>query len=505
MSKKVIIIGAGLGGLASASLLAKSGYDVEIYEQLDYAGGRVAILKDKGYQFDLGPSWYLMPEVFEHFFDIMGENVREYLDIIQLDPAYKVFFDEKPPIEIVANQKKNIALFESIEKGAGEKLIKYTEQATKIYDLALKYFLYNNFSTIKDFVNAEIIKNSPTLLRLAATSYDHEVSRFFKDQRLKMILEYSAVFLGASPFKTPAIYTLMSAIDYRGGVFYPRGGIMEVANQISKIAQKNGVKINLNQPVKKINIKNKKAIGITLNSGKFVSADIVISNADLHFTETKLIEPRYRTYPAKYWKGRNPGPSALMIYLGVNDKLPDLDHHNLLFVDKWKENFESIYETKIIPENASIYLSKATVVDPHYAPKGHSALVALVPLPAGLKMTDKQYDKLADKYIQDIATMTKIKNLSEKIVYKKIMTPNDFGSRYNSWQLNSIGPAHTLKQTAIFRSGNKSKKVDDLYYVGGFTIPGVGMPMVLISAEMVYKKIIGDKSPGQVKEVKSNK
>lgn len=501
MTKKVIIIGAGLGGLASASLLSKAGYQVEIYEQLNYAGGRVAILKDQGYQFDLGPSWYLMPEVFEHFFELMGQNVNDYLDIIKLDPAYKVFFDNDPPVEIVADQSKNIELFESIEAGAGQKLIEYTNQSIKIYDLALKYFLYNNFSTPKDFINLEILKNSLKLLRLAAISYDREVSRFFKDKRLKMILEYSAVFLGASPFKTPAIYTLMSAIDYRGGVFYPKGGIMEVANQIAKLAKDSGVKIHLNQPVKKINIKSNIAQGITLNSGKFVPADIVISNADLHFTETKLLSKKYQTYPISYWEKRNPGPSALMIYLGVKSKLPNLDHHNLLFVDEWKENFESIYETKTVPEHASIYLSKATVIDPQYAPKNHSALVALVPLPAGLKLKDEQYESLADKYIDDIEKMTKIKNFKNKIVYKKLMTPNEFGSRYNSWMLNSIGPAHTLAQTAIFRTGNKSKKVSNLYYTGGFTIPGVGMPMVLISAEMIYKKIVGDKSTGPVNKI----
>lgn len=501
MSKKVCIIGAGLGGIATAGYLARAGYDVAVYEQLSYLGGRAGVLKIKGFTFDIGPSWYLMPEVFEHYFNLMGTTTAEQLDLIRLDPSYKVFFSNGDPIVIRPDQSHNYTVFEAIEPGAGDRLRKYARQAGTTYDLALKHFLYTNFQSIGDVLKPDIIKNSYTLTRLALTSYHHEVSRFFKDSRLQRTLEYSAVFLGASPFGTSGIYTLMGALDYRDGVYYPKGGMYTLVERMVECARQAGVTFHTSSPVTRIICQNGRTQGLELATGKVVQSDIVISNADLHFTETKLLEPQYQTYPERYWSSRNSGPSALMIYAGIKGLLPQLEHHDLLFVDEWRQNFEAIYTNKRIPNPASIYLSRATATDPQFAPPGHEALVALVPFPANMQIDNDEYEQIANTYLANIEQMTGISDLRQRIVVRQLMTPNDFGSRYNSWQLNSIGPAHTLRQTALLRTGNRSKKLNNLYYVGGATIPGVGMPMVVIGAELVYKHIAGIRRGGPVSQI----
>lgn len=501
MKKTVVIIGGGLGGIATAGYLAKAGYDVQVHEKLGYIGGRVDVVEADGFYFDAGPSWYLMPEVFEHYFELMGTTADAELDLVLLDPFYKVFFESGKPIEISPNQSKNKAVFESFESGAGKRLERYVKQSTKVYDLALKHFLYTNFQTLGEFVKPEIIFHGLKMGRLALSSYDGEVSRFFKHPRLKQILEYSSVFLGASPYDAPAIYTLMSTLDYRDGVFYPRGGMATVAQSMQKLAEKAGARFYVSSPAKEITAADGRATGVMLESGEYVAADIVISNADLHFTETKLLDKQWQTYPQKYWKKRNPGPSSLLLYLGVKGGLPELEHHDLLFVDNWKENFQAIYKDRTIPSPASIYISRTTATDEGFAPTGHEALVVLVPLPAGAGLKAAEYEKLADDYIAQIARMAGVKDLAERIVFRDMMTPNDYGDRYNAWENNSIGPAHTLRQTAIFRTNNKSKKLDNLYYVGGMTIPGIGMPMVLISAELLYKRIVGDRRGGQVAKI----
>ncbi len=499
--KKVVIIGAGIGGLATAGYLAKAGYDVRIYEQLDYAGGRAGTLDMDGFHFDIGPSWYLMPEVFEHYFALMGTTAAEHLGLVQLDPAYKVFFGSGKPITIMADQACNVCTFEAVEPGAGAALTRYVAQSSDIYDASLRHFLYTNFQSLRDLLKWDVIKRAPTLLRLTTSSYDHEVRRFVHSSRLQRVLEYSTVFLGASPFDTPAIYTLMATLDYRDGVFYPKGGIATLVDTMRRLAEQAGVKIVYNAPVKNIIVEQGSARGIVLNNDTRVEADIVVSNGDMYHTETALLEAHYQTYPERYWKARNPGPSALMMYLGVRGKLPELEHHSLLFVDEWHENFDAIYHHKRAPRPASIYLSRATATDPHFAPDGHEALVVLVPFPAGIELSHDEYETLADEYLSDIEKMTGISDLRERIVSRQLMTPDDFGTRYHAWQYGALGPAHTLRQTAIFRSRNKSKKVANLYYVGGSTIPGIGMPMVTIGAELVYKHIVSDRRGGPVDSI----
>jgi len=500
MSKRVIIIGAGIGGLATANLLAKAGYTVDIFEKEATPGGRAGQLVKDGFTFDTGPSWYLMPDVFAHYYELLNEDVAALLDLERLSPGYKVFFESKPPITITSNLDSDIVTFESIEPGAGQALESYVKRSETIYRLSLRHFLYSNFVSIGDFLKRDVIRNSLTMIRMAFTSIDQYVGRYVRDQRLQQILEYPMVFLGTSPFKAPAIYSLMSALDFKEGVFYPKGGIYTIIESLVTIGKKNGVTYHFNASVEKIVTTDAIAKGIQLHSGETQLADIVISNADLHFTETKLLDPAHRTYPDSYWKNKEASPSALLLYLGIKGEIPEFEHHNLLFVDGWKDNFDAIYNTRTAPEQASIYICKPSQSDPSVAPAGHENVFVLVPLPAGVSLNNEQTDMLTNQYLDQIKAMTGV-DLASRTVTKSTFGPDDFATKYYSWQSSMLGQSHKLTQSAFFRTPNVSKKVKNLYYVGGNTTPGIGLPMCLIGAELIYKRLSGDKHGGPVSRI----
>jgi phytoene desaturase len=500
MTQHVIIIGAGIGGLATANLLAKAGYSVDVFEKEPAPGGRAGQLIQDGFTFDTGPSWYLMPEVFAHYYELLGESVDTALELQRLDPGYKVFFETEPPVTITSNLTKDAATFESIEPGAGKALERYVKQSDNIYQLSLRHFLYSNFVSLSDFVKRDVLKHSLTMLRMAFTSIDRYVSRFVTDRRLRQILEYPMVFLGTSPFSAPAIYSLMSALDFKEGVFYPRGGIYTIIESLVEIGKKNGVQYHFNAPVAKISVTAGKATGIQLQDGSVQPADIVISNADLHFTETKLLNMRDQTYPDTYWQNKEASPSALLLYLGVKGKLPEFEHHNLLFVDDWAGNFAAIYDTKTAPEKASIYICKPSQSDPSVAHPGDENIFVLVPLPAGIELNSSQTDQLTAQYLEQIKIMTGV-NLASRTISSATFGPNDFATKYYSWQSSMLGQSHKLTQSAFFRTRNKNKKVKNLFYVGGNTMPGIGLPMCLISAELIYKRLAGDKRGGPVSHI----
>ncbi len=502
MSQRVIIIGAGIGGLATANLLAKAGYDVAVYEKNASPGGRAGVLKKNGFTFDTGPSWYLMPDVFTHYFSLFGKSVNRELKLQQLTPAYKVFFENDPPLTITSDSEKDAETFEAIEPGAGKKLKHYVQKGDAIYRLSMKHFLYTNFSSLRDFTRQEVLRRSHTMVRLAIMPIDKYVRRYVTDQRLRQILEYPMVFLGASPFSAPALYSLMSALDFREGVFYPLGGLYTIIERLVAIGNSLGVTYHYHSPVAQIVVDEGKARGIILEDGTKLTADIVISNADLHFTETKLLSDKDRSYPAQYWDKREAGPSALLMYLGVKGSLPELEHHNLFFADDWKQNFDSIFTNKKLPWPASVYVCKPSATDPSVAPKGHENVFVLVPLPSGVKITRDKLPKIADKYLGLIADKFSIPDLKKRLVVKELFGPNDFTETYNAWQGTALGPSHILRQSAFFRSSNKSRKVQNLYYVGGSTIPGIGLPMCLIGAELIYKRLAGYKRGGPVQQIK---
>lgn len=494
LPKSAIIIGAGIGSLATANLLARAGVTVTIFEQSHQAGGRAGSFSEKGFTFDTGPSWYLMPEAFEHYFQLLGEDVHDHLRLKKLSPAYKVFFTSKQPsLQIYGEASKDQVTFEHIEPGAGMALKAYLEQAQKTYNLAMRHFLYTNFNSPKAFLHTQVLANSARMTQAALTPIDAYTKSFVHDQRLRQILEYPMVFLGTSPFKAPALYSLMSHMDFTQGVYYPEGGLYTIIQSLERLAVQAGVTIHYNTPVQAILTKGKHASGVSHKTGK-QEADTIISNADLHFTETQLLPREAREYPASYWKKRTASPSAILLYLGVKGSLPELTHHNLIFSQAWKQNFDDIFTTKAWPNEASMYVCKPSASDISVAPKGHENIFVLVPSPARDTYSASEIDAQADLYLDQLAIQIGVPDLRKRIVYRKMFGPNDFASSYNAWQGNALGLAHTLNQSAFFRPSNKSKKLRNLYYVGGNITPGVGLPMCLIGAENLYKRLIGNRS-----------
>jgi phytoene desaturase len=454
--KSVVIIGAGIGGLTTAALLAKDGYSVAIYESANQVGGRAGQSIVDGFTFDTGPSWYLMPSVFERTYRLLGSSVETELELIKLSPAYKVFYEHDDPITITGDESTDEATFEAIEKGAGNALRRYVDAGNEIYQLSLKHFLYTNFSRPYELLKPDILRHGPRMLKLAVTPVHRYVAQYVSDKRLQQILEYPMVFLGSSPFSAPAIYSLMSALDFREGVYYPKGGLYTIIQSLERLAVDAGVSIHLSSNVKNIITSNKKATGITLSNGKKVAADIVISNADIHHTETSLLSPADQSYPESYWQKTEPGVSALLMYLGIRGELPELEHHNLLFVDEWQKNFTDIYDDKVLPSSASMYVCKPSASDT-VAPDGHENVFVLVPLPTGIEPSSKEQETLAEQYLQQLADMTGVDDLQSRIVYRRLFGPKDFITRFHAYQASALGSSHLLRQSALFRTPNRSK------------------------------------------------
>ena len=434
-----------------------------------------------------------MPDVFEHYFELLGETVDD-LDLQKLSPAYKVFFETSKPIVVTGDIQKDALAFDFIEPGAGAALGKYVKNSRTIYDLSLRHFLYTNFERTRDLLHIDILRSLWRLPRLLLTPIHNYVSTYVRDQRLKQILEYPMVFLGTSPFTAPAMYSLMSALDFDEGVFYPKRGMYSIIQKMETLARQRNVTIKTGVSVRKIIIEDGNAKGVELEDGTAVYADIVISNADLHDTETRLLDEQYRSYPERYWSKREAGPSAALLYLGVKGDVPEFEHHNLLLVDAWRENFEALYDSKTVPEKASVYISKTSQTDPTAAPTGHENIFVLIPLPAA-PLSRNDCDALIARYMQQVTDMTGVDVLS-RAVTRETFYPDMFAERFGSWQSSMLGQSHLLRQSAFFRTPNESRKVKGLYYVGGSTVPGIGLPMCLIGAELVYKRIIGNRKSG---------
>jgi len=343
MSKSIVIIGGGIAGLSAACFAAKEGHSVLVLEKNEQLGGRCNSFQEGGFRFDMGPSWYLMPDVFEDFFKKMDRDVHDYLNLAQLTPSYRVYFHDGSFVDITADAEKVGDLFETWEKGSKKKFEQFLQASKYAYEIAMKDFVYKNYNSLLDFFTPQVMIEG-FKLHVFETMHNY-ISRYFQDERIKQILQYTLVFLGGAPHNTPALYNIMSHIDFNMGVWYPQGGLFEVAKALAKLAEELGVQHRTSVAVEKIIVdsNSKLATGIQLKSGEIVSADAVISNADYHFTEEVLLEKQWRSYSSKYWESRVQAPSALILFLGINKKLKSLQHHTLFFGKNWEKHFEEIF------------------------------------------------------------------------------------------------------------------------------------------------------------------
>ncbi len=359
--------------------------------------------------------------------------------------------------------------------------------------------MYRNYDSIFDFLNRDMLIEGRKLS--VFQSMDRYVRRYFHSDEIQKIMQYTLVFLGSSPYNTPALYNIMSHIDFNMGVFYPMGGIYKIIEALVAIANKNGVTLRKNTSVAKILLEKNHAVGVELENGERIPADIVISNADIHHTETQLLPPSAREHSAAYWKKRVLAPSAFIMYLGIDGRIPELTHHNLLFSKDWKKNFSEIFDTQKWPTDPSMYVCAPSVTDPTVAPPNKENLFVLVPIASGLDYTDADLEIYGDQVLATLEREMKIPHLRQRIEFKQFFCAKDFVSRYNSFQGTALGLAHTLMQTALFRPNNISKKIDNLYYVGANTNPGIGMPVCLISAELVWKRLMKDTTSGPIQDL----
>ena len=510
----VVVIGGGFSGLATAGLLAASGHKVTLLEQQAHLGGRAGRLHRDGFSFDTGPSWYLMPEVIGHWFELMGTTTDEALELVPLDPGYRLWFGQDgSPVDLATGDGADAA-FDALKPGAGAALARYRQEAGESYRLALQHFLYDDFSSAKSFFNPQLLKLLPQLVPLLATSLEKHVAKRFSDPRLRQILGYPAVFLGSSPQRTPALYHLMSHLDLTQGVQYPLGGFAQLVDAMARICHEAGVEIITDARVDGIDVTTTgvprvhavKWVNTSRTGAKhqLVEADAVVGAADLHHLETALLPPKYRAHSPASWKRRDPGPSAVLVCLGVQGKLPELNHHNLFFTRDWGENFARIREGRSLEPETSVYACMPSHTDPSVAPEGCENLFILVPAPAlpswgsgGPDGTGSpQVEEVADAAIDQIAAWAGIADLRERIVVRQSYGPEDFVNNVNAWRGGALGLAHTLGQSAFFRPPNRNPKVRGLHYVGSSVRPGIGIPMCLISAELVAKRINGIDTPG---------
>lgn len=488
--KKVVIVGAGIGGLATACLLAKKGYAVTVIEKNARVGGRANLFEAEGFVFDMGPSWYMMPDIFEHFFELMGEKIEDHLSLKRLSPSYRIFLkSEKKHYDFFSDLEKTIETFESIEPGSGEVLREYMKTTEYQYQIARDEFMFKNYDSIFDFFNKRVMtqgRKLPLFRRVESI-----INKMFKSEILRKVLQYQTVLLGTAPGDAPGIYSMMNYVDFVEGVWYPDGGIYKVIEALERIAKKHGVTIRTATPVEKIMVENGVAVGVHLASGEEVRADMVISNADTVFTDQYLLGAPYRQKSDRYWNSQKMAPSAFILYLGIDGVIPSLKHHNLLFAKNWNENFAQIFGKAAWPTDPSMYVCAPSKTDSSVAPTGKENLFVLVPIASGLPYDDALVEKYTDFVIEQMEEYMDIPNFKERIVYKRMYAVKDFIQDYNAFKGTALGFAHTLGQTAIFRPNNINTKVKNLYYVGAGTNPGIGMPICLISAELAYKRIEG--------------
>ncbi|KRD07237.1 phytoene dehydrogenase [Flavobacterium sp. Root901] len=482
MTKTIAIIGSGFSSLAASCYLAKQGNKVTIYEKNPTIGGRARQFKKDGFTFDMGPSWYWMPDVFERFFQDFEKKPADYYELIKLNPAYRVYFGIDDFISIYDNLEDIKSKFEEIEKGSGKQLDTFIKQAKSNYDIAIKDLVYRPGVSPLELITKE------TALKLNQffSNVSSDIRKKFKNERLVQILEFPVLFLGAKPSKTPSFYNFMNYADFGLGTWHPKTGMFDVIRGIEKLALELGVTFKTNASIEKIIVENKTASGIIVN-GETIKADIILSGADYHHTET-LLEKEHRVYSEKYWQSRTFAPSSLLFFIGFNKKIENISHHALFFDTDFNQHAIDIYDDPKWPKNPLFYANFPSKTDPTAAPDGMESGFFLIPLAPGIEdnqqLREEYFEKIITRF-EDV-TQQKIKN---NIIFKKSFCKNDFVTDYNAYKGNAYGMANTLLQTAFLRPKLKSKKVRNLYFTGQLTVPGPGVPPALISGKLAAELI----------------
>lgn len=484
--KKVIVIGAGFAGLSAATKLAKEGFEVTLLEKNDTIGGRARKLGIDGFTYDMGPSWYWMPDVFEDYFKEFGTSVKAQYDLVRLDPSYAVFFGKDNVFRIPANLNEFYRLFEQQEPGSSKALKKFLEDAAYKYRVSMSDFVHKPSLSVLEFMDFRIL-NAALRMDLFK-SISKYIRGHFKNEQLIQLLEFPVLFLGAKPDETPALYSMMNYADIVLGTWYPMGGMSMIVDAMVRVAEQQGVRILTGENVQKINVENGKAVSVTSNN-KTYTTDVIIASADYHHVDQHLLDKPYRNYSENYWRSRKMAPSCLMYYVGLDKKIDGLEHHNLFFDAPFDQHAEEIYDRPQWPQNPLFYATCSSKTDKSVAPEGKENLVFLIPIAVGLEDNEQIREKYFNIMIDRLEKLTG-QSIREHVIVKKSYAVNDFKADYNSFGGNAYGLANTLKQTAIFKPSLKNKKVGNLYYAGQLTVPGPGVPPSIISGLVAAKEVV---------------
>lgn len=483
--KRTVVIGSGFSGLAASCFLAKDGHKVDLIEKNATIGGRARLYSENGFTFDMGPSWYWMPDVFDNFFSQFGKKTSDYYRLVKLDPGFQIIFGDNNILKVPAGAEELYETFESIEKGSADKLKKYLSEASfkysvgmgeLIYKPAYSWFEYMNMNVIKGIAKSHVFKSVSTYVR-----------SYFKDERLIALMEFPVLFLGAMPNQIPALYSLMSHAALTQGTFYPMGGMAKIIDGMKELALSLGVEFHTNTSAEKIHIEDKIVKGIHTSSG-FIKTNGIIAAADYHHVEQHLLEPPFRNYDESYWDKKVFAPSSLIYYIGVNKKLNKLRHHNLFFDTNFQAHADAIYSDPKWPSQPLFYLCCPSRTDDSVAPPGMENLFILIPVASGLEDSEERRQQYFNEVIARVEKYCG-ERFSENIIYKKDYCLKNFVSDYNAYKGNAYGLANTLSQTAVLKPTIQNKKVKNLFYAGQLTVPGPGVPPALISGQIAATEL----------------
>ncbi len=485
MKQDVIVIGSGFSGLSAACYLSKAGYQVKLLEKNPTAGGRARMFETNGFKFDMGPSWYWMPDVFENFFKDFGKKVSDYYELIRLDPSYQIIYGEDDFMPIPAQLDELKEMFESYEKGSSKNLDKFLKEAQYKYEVGMNEFVKKPSLSIMEFADLRVLKSLFKLQML--TSMSTYVDRLFKNEHLRELLKFPVLFLGATPENTPAMYSLMNYADISLGTWYPKGGMHEIIKGMVSLAEELGVEFHFETEVVKMESINGSIQAVQTNKGLFKS-DIIVAGADYHHIDQKVLSTKDKQYSEQYWDKRTMAPSSFLYYLGINKKLKNLLHHNLFFDADFKQHAIEIYDEPQLPSEPLFYVCAPSVTDNTVAPEGCENIFVLIPTAPDLEENETIREQYFDIVMDRLEKLTK-QSIKEHIIYKRTYAHSDFKKDYHAFKGNAYGLANTLKQTAFLKPRLKSKKIKNLFYTGQLTTPGPGVPPSIISGEVVAKYI----------------